>query len=86
MSILPKKKKLENWRFLDQNHGKNRKMSIFRLFKTSSFYNLERNFFVLKYRKCHFPFLYWLKKKSWKKGHFWTKIMGFFSFRKMSIF
>ena len=86
MSILPKKKKLENWRFLDQNHGKNRKMSKFRLFKTSCFYNLERNFFVLKYRKCHFPFLYWLKKKVGKKAIFGPKPWVFFPLEKCQFF
>ena len=32
--------------------------------------------FDLEYRKRHFPGLYCLKKKSWKKGRFWTKTMG----------
>ena len=34
------------------------KMSIFRLFETSSFYSLERRFFVLECRKKHFLGLY----------------------------
>ena len=51
------------------------KMSIFRLFETSSFYRLERRFFVLEYHKRHFPGLYSLKKKGWKNGHFWSKTM-----------
>ena len=34
----------------------------FSTFSTSCFYGLERRFFVLKYRKKHFPGLYWLKK------------------------
>ena len=38
------------------------KISIFRLFWTSCFYSLERRFFVLEYRKRHFPGLYYLKK------------------------
>ena len=52
------------------------KMSIFRLFLTSSFYSLEWRFFVLEYRKRHFCDLYWLKKKSWKNGDIWTKSIG----------
>ena len=51
------------------------KMSIFRLFKTSCFYSLERRFSVLEYHKTHFPGLYCLKKKEWKNGQFWTKTM-----------
>ena len=50
------------------------KISIFRLFQFSCFYSLERRFFVLEYRKRHFADLYCLKKKSWKNGHFWTKL------------
>ena len=41
------------------------KKSVF-VFKTSCFYGLERFFFVLVYRKRHFPGLYCLKKKSEK--------------------
>ena len=40
-----------------------RKMSIFRLFKTSCFYSLERRFFVQEYLKTHFCRLYCQKKK-----------------------
>ena len=47
----------------------------FSTFSTSCFYSLEKRFFVLEYRKRHFPVLYCLKK-SWKNGHFWTKTMG----------
>ena len=52
------------------------KMSIFRLFLTFCFYSLERRFFVREYRKRHFPYLYCLKKTSWKNGHFWIKSMS----------
>ena len=48
----------------------------FLTFSTSYFYSLDRRFFVLEYRKRHFPCLYCLKKTSWKNGHFWTKTMG----------
>ena len=36
----------------------------FSTFSTSCFYTLERHFFVLQYRKRHFPNLYYLKKKK----------------------
>ena len=39
------------------------KISIIRLFEYNFFYSLERSFFVVKYRKRHFPGLYCLKKK-----------------------
>ena len=48
-----------------------RKKSIFPPFLTSSFYNLQRRFFVLEYRKKHFPGLYWIKKKVRKISIFW---------------
>ena len=48
----------------------------FSTFGTSCFDSLERRFFALEYRKGYFPGLYYLKKKSWKTGHFWTKTMG----------
>ena len=51
------------------------KMSIFRLFERL-FYSLERCFFVVEYRKRHFPGLYCLKKICWKNGHFFSKTMG----------
>ena len=52
------------------------KMSIFQLFERLFFYSLERRFFVVEYRKRHFPGLYCLKKICWKNGHFFSKIMG----------
>ena len=61
--ILPKKK-LVIWPFLDQNHGLSRwEKCQLSTFSTSRFYSLERHFFVLEYRKIHFPGLYYLKKK-----------------------
>ena len=60
------------------------KISIFRLFKLLVFFNLQRLFFVLQYRKRHFPGHYCLKKKSLKNAHFWTKTMG--KIEKLSIF
>ena len=61
------------------------KMSVFSTFLTSCFYSLERRFFVVKYRKRHFPGLYCPKKKWWKNSHFWTKTVGY-PFGKISIF
>ena len=52
------------------------KMSIFQVIELFYFYSLERSFFVLEYRKRHFPGLYCLKKQTWKNGHFGTKTMS----------
>ena len=70
------KKKLENWPFLDQNHGfTSLEKSRFFDCWTFCFYRLERLFFVLENRKRHFAGLYSLIKRR-KNGHFWTKSMG----------
>ena len=45
----------------------------FSTFWTSCFYCLERRFFLLKYRKRHFPVLYRLKKKVGKMAIFEPK-------------
>ena len=57
---------MEKWRFLDQNHGLTPliKRPIFWLFEHLSFYSVKRRFFVLEYRKRHFPSLYCLKKNG----------------------
>ena len=52
---------------------------------TSSFYSLERRFFVLEYHKRHFPGLHCLKKKAGKMPIFGTKHRAK-PFGKMSIF
>ena len=39
-------------------------------FWTSRFYSLERRFFILEYRKTHFPALYCLKTKGGKMANF----------------
>ena len=45
----------------------------FSTFWTAGFYRAEWRFFVLEYRKRHFPGLYCPPpKKSWKNGHFLT--------------
>ena len=53
--------------------GKNANFSTF---WTSCFYSLKERFLVLKYRKRHFPGLYFLKKKSLKNGQFSTNSNG----------
>ena len=62
-----------------------RKNVSFSTFGTFCFYRLECRFFDVEYRKRHFPSLYCLKKRSWKKGNFgpkpWVNPFG-----KMSIF
>ena len=57
----------------------------FSTFWTSCFYSLERSFFVVEYRKRHFPGLYCLKKICWKNGHFFSK-PWVHPFGKMAIF
>ena len=70
--ILPKKKKLEKWSFLDQNHELTF-LEKWQIFDSLDFffYSLERRFFVLEYRKQRpFPGLYFLTKKNCKKWPF----------------
>ena len=60
------------------------KVSIFPLYEPL-FYSLERCFFVLEYRKRHFPAFYCLKQKDGKMATFGPK--GWVNpFEKMSIF
>ena len=61
---MPKKKELQKWPFLDQNHGliPLKKCQFFD-FLNFLIYSLERRFFVVEDRKRHFPGLYCLKKK-----------------------
>ena len=67
---------------MDQPHWKNVSFSSF---WTCCFYTIEKRFFVLEYRKGHFPGLYCLKKKVGKMALFlpkpWVNPFG-----KMSIF
>ena len=81
--FLALKKKLEKWPLLDQNHGLTRleKCQFFDFF----FYSLEIRFFVLEYRKRHFPGLYCLKKKVGKIAIFGPKPQVKL-FGKMTIF
>ena len=45
----------------------------FSTFGTSCFYSLKRRFFILEYRKTHFPGLFSLKKKHGKMANFGPK-------------
>ena len=59
------------WSIFDENHGLTLWKNLnFLTFLTSCFYSLERRFFVLEYRKTHFPGLYYLKKKMEKRPIF----------------
>ena len=62
-----------------------KKCQFFRLFCSSFFYSLERRFFVVEYRKGHFPMLYCRKKKDGKMAIFGPK-PWVNPFAKMSIF
>ena len=62
-----------------------KKMWIFGLFELLVVVVYKSVFFVLEYRKRHFPGLYCLKKKRLKNGHFWP-IPRVNPFGKMSIF
>ena len=62
--------------------GKNVSFSTFR---SSFYYCLEKPFFVLEYRKRHFPGLYCLKKKLGKMANFGPKLWVI-PFGKMSVF
>ena len=74
LAYITYKKALEKWPFLDQNQGFTPlEQSQFFDFKSSCFYSLERCFFVLVYRKRHFPGLYCLKKKIGKMVIFGSK-------------
>ena len=71
---IAKKKKLEKWQFLDKNHGLTPlKKSQFFDFLNFLFLQPRKAFFVLDYRKRHFPYLYCLKKKIGKMAIFGTK-------------
>ena len=76
---------MEKWPFFDQNHGLTRfENGQFFTFELLGFCNLQRRFFVLEYRKRHFPGLY-CQKKGGKIAIFgpnpWVD-----PFEKMSVF
>ena len=62
------------------------KIVNFSTFWTSCFYSLQRRFFVLEYRKRHFPGLYCLKRKleKWpfldQYQYLWKKTVNFLRF------
>ena len=64
--ILPEEKKLKKWPFLDQNHGLTpvEKCQFFHFLILSFLQPTKGIFFVLEYRKTHFPSLYCPKKRS----------------------
>ena len=76
---------MEKWPILDQNHGLTLCKNLnFSTFWNCCFYGLERRYFVLEYRKTHFPGLYCLKK-NWKMANFGPK-PWVSPFEKMAIF
>ena len=84
--ILPKKKELEKWPFLDQNHVLIPLENCeFLEFWNFFFYGLERRFFNLGYRKRHFPSIYCLNQIVGKMAIFGSK-PWINSFEKMLIF
>ena len=76
LAYIAWKKKVGKIAILDQNHGLTslEKCEFLDFLNFLFFNSLERCFFVLEYRRRHFPGLCCLKK-SWKNGHFWTKTM-----------
>ena len=61
------------------------KTSVFSLFELLVF-GIERRFFVLEYRKRHFPGLSWLKKKKLDKWSFLEENRGLTLFEKYQVF
>ena len=72
LAYITFKKNMENWPIFDQNHGPLWKNDNFSIFCTSCFYSLETRFFLLEYRKTHFPGPY-CQKKRMENGKFFTK-------------
>ena len=77
---------MKNWPSLYQKHGQTPLKNVnFMTFWTFCFDSLETSFFVLEYRKRHFPGLYCGKKKVGKMAIFGPKAWVD-PFEKMSIF
>ena len=78
---------LQKWPYFDQNHGLTllETSQFFEFLNFLFFYCPRRRFFVLDYRKSHFPYQYCLKKNDGKMAIFgpkpWVNPLG-----KMSIF
>ena len=86
MEYITLKKRWKNSQFLTKTRDKPLcKNANFSTFGTFCFYCLKTRFFVLQYRKTHFPGLYCLKKKDGKMAIFWPKPWTN-PFRKMAIF
>ena len=85
--IAEQKKGCKNGRFWTKTKGlvTLQKHPNFSTFSSCCSYTLERNFFVLEYRKRHLPGLYCLKKKVGKMAIFGPK-PWVNPFRKMAIF
>ena len=77
LPILPNKKKLEKWPFLDRNHGLT-PFEICQFFDCLNMLFLQPRKAILRSRisKRTFSWTILTKKKSWKNGHFWTETMG----------
>ena len=62
---------MEKWPIFDQNQGVTplEKWQFFH-FLNFLFNCLKKDFFVLEYRKTHFPGLYYLKNKDGKMANF----------------
>ena len=75
--LLPKKKKLEKWLFLDPNHRLIR-MEKCQFFDRLIFLFLQprKAFFLSRISLSIFSWPLLPDKKRWKNGHFWTKTMG----------
>ena len=85
--LLPKKKKLEKWPFLEQNHGlTNLEKCQFFNFLNFFFYSLERPFLALEYRKRYFPGLYFLTKRKLEKWPFLDQNHGLTLLEKCQFF
>ena len=86
LAYIALKKMLEKWPFLDQYYG----LTHFEKYKFFDFLKFlflqpKRRFFVLQYRKRHFPGLYCLKKKL-EKWPFLDQNDGLTPLKKCHIF
>ena len=86
LAYIASQEKIEKQPYLDQNDGLTPLENVnFSPFLSPCFYSLERRFFVLEYRKRHFPGLYCLRRKVGKMAIFgpipWVNPFG-----KKSIF
>ena len=74
LAYIAKKKNLDKWPVLDQNHGLTPlEKSQFFDYSELLFLQPRKAFFVLEYHKRHFPGLYCLRKKAGKMASFGPK-------------